>query len=78
MEGVLTLPGLDDWALDAAEVSSDVADEVVFLRVIHDLLPECTGLLKVNCTRYQLELLLNVTMLKRHSRSVMKLRSTLA
>ena len=45
----LTLPGLDDGALDVAEVSGDVANEVLLLGVIEDLLPERARLLEVNC-----------------------------
>ena len=43
-----TLPLLDDGALDAAEVSCNVADEVLLLGVVEDLLPKGAGLLEVD------------------------------
>ena len=46
--GTLTLPRLDVGALNIAEMTSKVADEVILLRVVEDLLPESTRLLEVD------------------------------
>ena len=73
----LTLPGLDDGALDAAEVTSDVADEVVLLGLVHDLLPERTGLLEVDYTTKSVRVFIT-TQTEGYARSVMNERSTLA
>lgn len=50
-----TLPLLDDGALDATEVSCNVADEVLLLGVVEDLLPESAGLLEVDYMTGQLD-----------------------
>ena len=45
----LTLPSLDNGALDAAKGRHHIRDKMWFLGIVENVLPECAGLLKLDC-----------------------------
>jgi hypothetical protein len=55
-----TLPSLDLGTLDALEVTRDVLDVGLPLLVVPHLAPQSTGLLKVDCGRREVTLLLAI------------------